>query len=109
MSTVDLFLKGVSKNLRTRDAVELKAFLLVEPPIPNNYFLLKQELQQLYRDGSKLEKHIEKLIPENDDINSEDGDAWPGFLVFMKEFMQYWRDVDFDDLLGTYSQLSTVV
>jgi hypothetical protein len=26
----------------------------------------------------------------------------------MKEYLEFWRDVNFDDLLGTHTQLSAV-
>jgi hypothetical protein len=39
----------------------------------------------------------------------EEGDTWPGFLAFMKEYLEFWRDVNFDDLLETHTQLSGVV
>jgi hypothetical protein len=106
MPVVDDYLSGVSQLLRKRDSTELKLFLRVEPPLPDNFSQLSQELKTSYRDSSVLERKITKLIPENDDDKPEEGDVWPGFLAFMKEYLEYWRDVNFEDLLETHSQLS---
>jgi hypothetical protein len=109
MAVVDEYLRSVSQLLRTRDSSELKLYLRVEPPLPDNFVQLSQELKTSYRDSNVLERKIAKLIPENDDNKTEEGDVWPGFLAFMKEYLEYWRDVDFNDLLGTHSQLSGLV
>ena len=106
MPVVDDYLRGVSQLLRKRDSTELKLFLRVEPPLPDNFVQLSHELKTSYRDSNVLERKIAKLIPENDDDKAEEGDVWPGFLAFMNEYLEYWRDVDFEDLLGTHSQLS---
>lgn len=106
MPVLDDYLRSISQLLRTKNASELKLFLRVEPPLPDNFVQLSQELKTSYRDSNVLEQQITKLIPENDDPNSDEGDVWPGFLAFMKEYLEYWRDVNFEDLLETHSQLS---
>jgi hypothetical protein len=106
MPVIDDYLRGVSQLLRTKNSSELKLFLRVEPPLPDNFVQLSQELKTSYRDSNILERKITKLIPENEDFNSDGGDVWPGFLAFMKEYLEYWRDVNFEDLLETHSQLS---
>jgi nuclear mRNA export protein PCID2/THP1 len=109
MAILDEFLISISSFLRTRDEHQLKLFLRVEPPLPDQFLQLGQELRASYRNGDVLEAHIRKLVPENEDEKSEEGGAWPGFLVFMKIYLEYWRDVNFDDLLETHSQLSSLV
>ncbi|KAG0649100.1 hypothetical protein D0Z07_4581 [Hyphodiscus hymeniophilus] len=106
MPVLDDYLRGVSQLLRTKNSSELKLYLRVEPPLPENFAQLSQELKSSYLDSSILEQKISTLIPENEDSNSDEGDVWPGFQVFMKEYLEYWRDVDFEDLLETHSQLS---
>jgi hypothetical protein len=106
MPIIDDYLIGVSRLLRSKDASELKLFLRVEPPLPANFAQLGQELKSNYQDNNVLERKITKLIPENEEVASEEGDVWPGFLAFMKEYLEYWRDVNFEDLLETHSQLS---
>lgn len=106
MPVIDDYLHGVSQLLRTKNSSELRLFLRVEPPLPENFVQLSQELKTSYRDSNVLERKITKLIPENDDAKADEGDVWPGFLAFMKEYLEYWRDVNFEDLLETHSQLS---
>ena len=104
MAIVDGFLKSIAGFLRTKNASELKSYLRVEPPLPDEFTQLAQELKSSWRNSASLEEHIEKLIPE-----SEEGGVWPGFLAFMKEYMEFWRDVNFDHLLETHSQLNALV
>jgi hypothetical protein len=108
MAIVDEYLKSILDLLRARNSAELQFYLRVEPDpqLPDNFLRLSQELKATYRNGDVLERHIAKLLPENDDAKPDEGDVWPGFLAFIKEYLEYWRDVNFDDLLETHSQLS---
>jgi hypothetical protein len=108
-ATLDRFLTSISELLRAKNAAQLQDYLRVEPPLPADYTQLSQELKASFRDSDHLERHITKLIPENDDGKADEGDVWPGFLAFMKEYLEFWRDVNFDDLLETHSQLSGLV
>lgn len=109
MAILDEFLTSISGFLRAKDALQLKSWLVVEPPVDDQYYQLAQELKVSFRDGDHLERRITKLIPENDDGKADEGDVWPGFLVFMKDYLEFWRDVNFEDLLETHSQLSGLV
>ncbi|KIN08491.1 hypothetical protein OIDMADRAFT_109463 [Oidiodendron maius Zn] len=108
MSIVNEYLQSILELLRAKNSVELQFYLRVEPDpqLPDNFLRLSQELKTSYRDSNVLERHITKLLPENDDTRVDEGDVWPGFLAFIKEYLEYWRDVNFDDLLETHSQLS---
>jgi hypothetical protein len=96
MSLTTKFLSSISQFLHTKDAASLADFLRVEPPLPQTYWELSQELKR----GIDVEKAVDSI--DNDD-------AWPGFLVFLKEYLEFWRDVNFEDLLETYFQLSALV
>jgi len=106
MAIVEEFLTAVLAFLRTKDALQLQLYLRVEPPLPDQFLQLSQELKASYRDSNILEQQITKLLPEREDGKADEGDVWPGFLAFIKEYLEFWRDVDFDDLLETHSQLS---
>jgi hypothetical protein len=106
MPVIDDFLCGVSQLLRTKNAQELRLYLRVEPPLPENFVQLSQELKTSYRDSDVLERKILQLVPETDDGKPDEGGVWPGFQAFVKEYLEYWRDVNFEDLLETHSQLS---
>lgn len=60
-------------------------------------------------DSKRLEQHIENALPLNDDDLSEEGGAWTGFLAFMQAYLEFWRDVKFEDLLATHLQLSSLI
>ena len=109
MAIIEEFLSSILTFLRTKDALKLQLWLRVEPPLPDQYTQLGQELKKAYRDSHALEQHIARLLPENDNGNADEGDVWPGFLAFMKEYLEFWRDVNFNDLLETHSQLTALV
>jgi nuclear mRNA export protein PCID2/THP1 len=108
MAIVDEYLKSILALLHAKNSIELQFYLRVEPDpsLPDNFLRLSQELKTSYRDSNVLEQHVAELLPENDDGKADEGDVWPGFLAFIKEYLEYWRDVNFDDLLETHSQLS---
>lgn len=108
MVVIDDFLAPILTFLRAKDAQQLQAWLQVEPPLPDSYTQLAQELKASYRDSKVLERRITKLLPEIGDVNANEGDVWPGFLAFIQEYMEFWRDVDFSNLKMTHSQLSSV-
>lgn len=107
MPVIETFLSNISIFLRSKDATQLRNWLRVEPPLPDQYYQLGNELRSSFSDSNSLERHIAKLIPENN--KNDEGDVWPGFLAFMKEYLEFWRDVNFEDLLETHSQLSSLV
>jgi nuclear mRNA export protein PCID2/THP1 len=109
MAVIEQFLTSISGFLHAKDAAKLQDWLRVEPPLPDQYYNLGRELQISYADSDTLERYIAKLIPENDSPFLEEGGAWPGFLAFIKEYLEFWRDVNFEDLLETHSQLSGLV
>lgn len=92
-----------------KDTEQLKQYLRVEPgaSLPPIFLELCRELQTSYRDSAILERKIEQVLalPEDDDPNPDVGEVWPGFQIFMKEYLEYWRDANFDDLLGAHALL----
>lgn len=109
MSVLDHFLTEISRFLRAKDAAGLRSYLKVEPPLPQIYTQLSQELKAAYRDGSQLDQHISKVVPEDEDAKPDDGNSWPAFQAFLKEYLEFWRDVNFEDLLATHAQLNSLV
>ncbi|KAB8299307.1 hypothetical protein EYC80_001382 [Monilinia laxa] len=108
MAILEEFLESILKFLRTKDSINLQLWLRVEPPLPAHYFQLGQELKVSFPNSSPLERQIAKLLPDDPDASFEDGNVWPGFLAFMKDYLEFWRDVNFDDLLETHSQLTAL-
>ncbi|KAF6837058.1 cop9 signalosome complex subunit 12 [Colletotrichum musicola] len=107
------FLTQIRQLVRAQNSDELRNWLLVEPNANQQYHQLAAELRTQFRsrDNSSggLENTIEKCLPEEDDVPEGQGSPWPGFVTFMKDYMLFWRDVDFDDLLGAHTLLSGLV
>lgn len=109
MATITEFLTSISRFLRAKDAAKLQEWLKVEPPLPQIYYTLGEELRAAYKNSDALERQIIKLVPESGNDKPDEGDTWPGFIAFIKEYLEFWRDVNFEDLLATHSQLSSLV
>lgn len=108
MAILEGYLAEISRILKTKNDTQLKAYLRVEPPLPDEFTQLSLELKKSWRDGGRLERLIEKTIPLSDDDKADEGGSWPGFLAFMKEYLEYWRDVNMEDLVRTHEQLSSL-
>lgn len=108
MAILEGYLAEISSFLKTKNDTQLKAYLRVEPPLPDEFTKLSLELKQSWRDGGRLERFIEKSIPLSDDDKADEGGSWPGFLAFMKEYLEYWRDFSMDDLVRAHEQLSSL-
>ena len=108
-SILDEFLTSITAFLRAKDTLKLQMWLVVEPPVDDQYYQLAQELKRSYRDSDHLERRITILIPENDTGTADEGDVWPGFLAFMIEYLEFWRAVIFEDVLERHSKLSGLV
>ncbi len=99
MAKLDDFLSAIYAFLQAGDAAKLRLWLRVEPPLPVEYTQLAQEMKAFNGD---LEAYIERLIPEEDGV-------WPGALAFIREYLEFWRDVNFNNLVETHTQLSVLV
>ena len=108
MSLTVQFLSSIRGFLKARDGLKLRQWLLVEPPLPDQYEQLALELKNGYRNSDSLAKLVESCLPEEDDLPDDQGTAWPGFTSFMKDYFEYWRDVNFDDLLTAHQLLTAL-
>ncbi|KAI0997712.1 hypothetical protein K3495_g10477 [Podosphaera aphanis] len=120
MTIIDEYLVAIAGLLKAKDGRQLQTFLRVEPPLPSEFTQLSIEVKKAFPkeiqedvDGrnDKIDRHIEKLVPQAEDDTPESNTtcySWPGFQVFLREYLKFWRDVDFSDLLMTHSLLSEV-
>ncbi|KAI0542917.1 hypothetical protein GGR58DRAFT_2209 [Xylaria digitata] len=108
MSLAIEFLTSIRGFLKTRNGIGLRDWLRVEPPLPKQYLDLAAELKSGYRNSNAIAKLVEKCLPEEDDLPEDQGTAWPGFVAFVKDYFEYWRDVNFDDLLGAHQLLMSL-
>ncbi|OIW28442.1 hypothetical protein CONLIGDRAFT_377378 [Coniochaeta ligniaria NRRL 30616] len=110
MALVTQFLTGVRKYVIAADDENLAQWLRVEPPVPDIYYKLRSELQSSFPPNrDSLSKLIDRCLPEEDDVPEGKGSPWPGLNSFINEYMEYWRDVDFNDAVKLYTQLSNLL
>ncbi|GAB1319084.1 COP9 signalosome complex subunit 12 [Madurella fahalii] len=110
MSLVVEFLSSIRKFLLDHNGDELRNWLLVEHEVPVTYFQMGNELRTGFRSNSNaLEKLIERSLPEEDNVPEGKGSPWPGFNSFIKDYLEYWRDADFDDVVRLHSRLSELL
>ncbi|KAL7628115.1 hypothetical protein AAE478_002312 [Parahypoxylon ruwenzoriense] len=102
------FLTNIRGFLKALDGQSLCNWLKVEPPVPQEYLDLAAELRNGYRNASAIERLVENCLPEEEEIPEGQGTAWPGFNAFMKDYFEYWREVDFDDFLGAHQLLTAL-
>lgn len=121
MSLLTQFLTNLRAFIRDQDGDSLRAWLQVSPNASQQYFSLGAELKAQFgpapggggaknkKGNEALETAVEKGLPEDDDVGEGQGTSWPGFVTFVKDYMVFWRDVDFDDLVRAHSQLCGLV
>ncbi|TDZ26356.1 PCI domain-containing protein [Colletotrichum sidae] len=109
MALLIQFLSQIRVFVQSQNSDELRNWLLVEPNASQQYHQLAAELRNQFRSGNGLEDTVDKCLPEEDDVPEGRGSPWPGFITFMKDYMLFWRDVDYDDLLGAHTLLSGLV
>lgn len=113
--TLDRFVSEISRLLRTKNDAQLRDYLVIEPPYPDIYHTLIQELRSAYPvnkgNGSTddaLESKLSNALPEARD--GVDGSAtWSAFIKFMRGYLGFLRDVDTTNLLETYGFLSELL
>ncbi|KAI0478742.1 hypothetical protein GGR56DRAFT_672744 [Xylariaceae sp. FL0804] len=105
MSLTIKFLSSIRKFVKQQDGDELRNWLRVEPPLPQEYLNLAAELKTGYRDAAAIGRLVEQCLPEEDDVPEDQGTPWPGLIAFVKDYLEYWRDVDFEDLLAAHQLL----
>ncbi|KAL4808065.1 hypothetical protein BDV18DRAFT_95744 [Aspergillus unguis] len=103
-STLDRFVASLAEIVKNRDGAKLQDFLQIEPPLPDIYGQMVDELRQKYPNGSPKEAELlrrcEGLVPK-----SKGGSSWIAFPTFMKLYFSFLRDVNVENLLETYEML----
>ncbi|KIH94224.1 cop9 signalosome complex subunit 12 [Sporothrix brasiliensis 5110] len=107
MSLSTQFLSSILGFIKKQDGASLRLWLRVEPDAPTQYLQLGQELRTQFRGDASIHSLVEKCLPlRSDDGDGGGGAPWLSFILFMKDYMLYWRDVNFDDLPALYALLS---
>ncbi|KAH0497004.1 hypothetical protein TgHK011_004341 [Trichoderma gracile] len=109
MSLVAQFLSQIHQQVRNQQGDLLRSWLQVEPESPKQYHDLAAELRARFSRQDAIDKVVEDALPQADDLPEGQATSWPGLLAFLKDYLTYWRDVDFTDLLGAHQLLSGLV
>lgn len=110
MALVTQFLGQIHQQVRSQRGDLLRQWLQIEPSSPPQYHKLAAQLRTpQFKDQLAIEKVVETCLPYEDDLADGQATAWPGLLAFMKDYLIFWRDVNYDDLLGAHQLLSGLV
>ncbi|KAK3323610.1 hypothetical protein B0T19DRAFT_209833 [Cercophora scortea] len=112
MSLVSQFLSSIRGFVVAQNGDELRSWLRVESDVAEIYFQLGRELKAQFpstASGDALQKLVDKCLPEDADYQADRGSPWPGFNSFIKEYLEYWRDVDFADIVRLHARLSDLL
>ncbi|KFG79184.1 PCI domain-containing protein [Metarhizium anisopliae] len=109
MSLVAQFLTQINQYVRLQQGDNLRAWLQVEPNSAKSYYDMAAELRAKFNTASGLEAAIDTHLPVDDDVPDGQAAAWPSFQSFMKDYLTLWRDINYDDLLGTHELLTALV
>lgn len=109
MSLVTQFLTQINQYVRLQQGDNLRAWLQVEPNSAKTYYDMAAELRAKFTTTNSLDTVIETHLPIDDDVPEGQGTAWPSFQSFMKDYLTLWRDIDYDDLLGSHGLLTALV
>lgn len=103
---LDRFLSSIADLVRQRDGAKLQDFLQLEPPLPDVYQQMADELRQQYPapKDSELQRRCEGLIPR-----SKGSSQWIAFPTFIKLYFTFLRDVNVENLLETYNMLKRLL
>ncbi|RDW58976.1 uncharacterized protein DSM5745_11182 [Aspergillus mulundensis] len=105
---LDTFISSLSEIVRDRDGAKLQDFLQIEPPLPDVYTQMVDELRRKYPNESPKEAELlrrcEGLVPK-----SKGGSTWTAFPTFMKLYFCFLRDANVENLLETYDMLKVLL
>ncbi|KAH8894065.1 hypothetical protein GQ53DRAFT_744841 [Thozetella sp. PMI_491] len=107
--TLDQFLGGVRNVVRSANGVELRNWLRIGADSPGIYFELAQELKAAQHNDAALQNKIDLALPEEDDVREGQGSPWPGLNSFMKEYLIFWREANFNDLILLHAKTSDLL
>ncbi len=108
-SAVVTFLGGILTHVRSCNGDELRNWLRVDAGAPGIYFQLAQELKSTQDSNDELQEKVDKYLPEVEDVKEGQGSPWPGFNSFIKEYLIFWREVDFNNLVALHSRASELL
>jgi hypothetical protein len=118
--TIDQFLGAIVNFVKARNGGQVADYLRVEPPLADIYYALGNEVRSSFpkpvsnfnpsqqsSTAALLERKCEVFF--NAQVFAPDTDSWPALIEFVKLYLEFFRDVDYDDLVQTHQLLSGLV
>jgi hypothetical protein len=107
--TLDLFLKELAQILREKNGPKLQDYLVIEPPLPQQYAIIVAELRRTFPAGShaSLEAKCQKQLPQDEE--GDVGGAWTAFISFLVQYFAFLRDVNVEHLVETHDMLKSLL
>lgn len=116
MSLAAKFLSQTRDLVRTRNGEQLRVWMQVLPQAPPQYHDLATELRSQFPQqrgddatDAKVEALVEKGLAEEHDVAEGMATSWPGLVTFVKDYLLFWRDIDYEDLQGAHTLLCGLV
>ncbi|KGQ10834.1 Acetyl-CoA acetyltransferase [Beauveria bassiana D1-5] len=108
-SLVREFLGAIREQVRQQQGDALRAWLQVDSTSDPQYFKLAAELRSSFTTPTSVDDVVEACLPQEDNVPEGQATAWPGFQSFIKDYLVFWRDIDFDDLAAAHQRLAGLV
>ncbi|KAM3432810.1 hypothetical protein MY4824_006327 [Beauveria thailandica] len=108
-SLVREFLGAIREQVRQQQGDALRAWLQVDSTSDPQYFKLAAELRSSFTTPASVDDIVEACLPQEDNVPEGQATAWPGFQSFIKDYLVFWRDIDFDDLAAAHQRLAGLV
>lgn len=105
---------AVNAAIAARNAVELQAIVLLEPPFPPAHQELIGSLQRKYPENDNASEHrlaqlVKRVVTETAESQDEEGrpvQSWSAMVTFIVRWMTFLRDMDVDNLVQLFQLLS---
>ncbi|ATY58456.1 PCI domain-containing [Cordyceps militaris] len=109
MALVREFLGAMREQVRRQQGDALRAWLQVDSSSGAQYHALGAELRARFATPASIDGVVEACLPQDDDVPEGQATPWPGLQSFIKDYLVFWRDIDYEDLLGAHQLLSGLV
>lgn len=103
---LDNFCSEITEIVQARNGNKLQDYLQVEPPLPEVYTQMVDELRRRYPKGvavkeADLVKKCESIMPSR----TRSASTWTPFPILIRLYFTFIRDVNVENLLETYELL----
>jgi hypothetical protein len=109
---LEQFITEINKILKERNAEKLKDYLVIEPPLPDLYNTVVNEVRRSYPAAAqeRLEKKCESMLPEYSyDAGVSGAGSWGAFNTFMMHYLVFLRDVNPEELIETHEKIKSLL